>query len=624
MTERAVEEMFVVFALVSGKPPATFFGDWWCSGHARDSTIIWSGSIICSCSYLSLIMLRRAVLPLVRPHSLKSASRLTIAQCQTRGIRSDRARLHQPGDFKLPSQSQYSQKQYPPQRPVPRQAAEDIQTNSPVHDSSVRHTAQPTPPPQPQEPRTQTHRNTESVAREQSTEPLPSEPLPDLRQGIPSDYDPDAKPNTPLPDLTQGIPSTIDAELSRSQRQGQSSTDSLNITADGSNPQSTDPSQRGGDGLPRSSYVSSSDRRRSALTKYFYAFLASSAVIYALYMGRDWSEEEAEQHKDVANGYTPGLMYARAMARWGSTMSYYKDPVTKKLLPDAQVMDPNMPPYTLVLGLEDVLVHSEWSREHGWRIAKRPGLDYFVKYLSPYYELVIFSAQPSFTVDQIHRKIDPYQMVYPLFREMTVYEDGGYVKDLSYLNRDLSKVIVVDSDPHHVKKQPENAIVLPKWNGDPNDTTLIDLIPFLENVAALEYKDTREVIKSFDGKYIPVEFDRRQKLLREKWEAQQAEKRKHRKAGGFGLGSIFGGKPRNATGMQSIHDAEAEGKHYTDIIRERGQEMYLRLSQHLEKEGPKILAEREAAEKKMQEEMMQNMKSGMFGWFGSSQPSDKK
>lgn len=27
MTEGAVEEMFVVFASVSGKPPATFFGD---------------------------------------------------------------------------------------------------------------------------------------------------------------------------------------------------------------------------------------------------------------------------------------------------------------------------------------------------------------------------------------------------------------------------------------------------------------------------------------------------------------------------------------------------------------------------------------------------------------------
>lgn len=209
-------------------------------------------------------------------------------------------------------------------------------------------------------------------------------------------------------------------------------------------------------------------------------------------------------------------------------------------------------------------------------------------------------------------------MVYPLYREMTVYEDGGYVKDLSYLNRDLKKVVVVDSDAHHVKKQPENAIVLPKWTGDPRDTTLIDLIPFLENLANLGYQDTREVLKSFEGTDIAQEFDRRQKLLRERWEAQQAEKRRNRRGGGFSLGSIFGSKPKPQDGMQSIHDAEAEGKMYSDIIRERGHEMYQRLNKHLEVEGPKIVAEREAMEKKMQEEAMANMKSGMFGWVGGS------
>lgn len=564
----------------------------------------------------SSIMLSRAALPLLRPRSLHTTSRIASSRCQQiRGIRNDRGRLHNPADFKLPSNTRSASDKYDkPLRAVPTQGAEDINPGSAAHDPSEFKYA--TQPKEASQPRSADPRPTEPE-QEAFAQPPPSEPLPDLRDGLPSEYNPDSKPEKPLPDLTQGIPSTLEAELQQAFRKGRASEESLNITEEPADPQSPEHRDRGGDGLPRSSYVSSSDQRRSKLTRYFYLALGLGAVSYGLYMGRDWSEEEAEAHKDAPNGYTPGLVYQRAMARLSGTMSYYKDPVTKKLLPDAQLMDPNMPPFTLVLGLEDVLVHSEWSREHGWRIAKRPGLDYFLKYLSPYYELVIFSSQPSFTVDQIHRKIDPYQMVYPLYREMTVYEDGDYVKDLSYLNRDLKKVVVVDADPHHVKKQPENAIILPKWKGDPKDTTLIDLIPFLENLANLGYQDTREVLKSFEGKNIAEEFDRRQKLLRERWEAQQAEKKKSRR-GGFSLGSMFGSKPKPQDGLQSIHDAEAEGKMYSDIIRERGHEMYQRLNKHLEVEGPKIVAEREAMEKKMQEEAMANMKSGMFGWVGGS------
>lgn len=55
-----------------------------------------------------------------------------------------------------------------------------------------------------------------------------------------------------------------------------------------------------------------------------------------------------------------------------------------------------------------------------------------------------------------------------------------YIKDLSYLNRDLSKVILLDSHPEHASAQPENAIILPKWTGDPKDKGLVAIIPFLE------------------------------------------------------------------------------------------------------------------------------------------------
>ena len=53
-------------------------------------------------------------------------------------------------------------------------------------------------------------------------------------------------------------------------------------------------------------------------------------------------------------------------------------------------------------------------------------------------------------------------------------------QDLSYLNRDLSKVVCLDTDMDHYSTHPENAVTIPKWKGDPKDSGLVAMIPFLE------------------------------------------------------------------------------------------------------------------------------------------------
>jgi len=67
-------------------------------------------------------------------------------------------------------------------------------------------------------------------------------------------------------------------------------------------------------------------------------------------------------------------------------VQYFNEPAYEKLLPPP-APEPYRRPYTLLLDLDDLLIHSEWTREHGWRTAKRPGLDYFIGYLSQYYEV---------------------------------------------------------------------------------------------------------------------------------------------------------------------------------------------------------------------------------------------
>lgn len=59
--------------------------------------------------------------------------------------------------------------------------------------------------------------------------------------------------------------------------------------------------------------------------------------------------------------------------------------------------------------------------------------------------------------------------------------DGHHVKSLDRLNRDLSKVIVIDWNPHSTKFHPENSFNLQRWDGDDSDTTLFDLTAFLKS-----------------------------------------------------------------------------------------------------------------------------------------------
>jgi mitochondrial import inner membrane translocase subunit TIM50 len=266
----------------------------------------------------------------------------------------------------------------------------------------------------------------------------PAEPTSPRRQ---IEQEPEREPEEPLeplPDLTKGIPSTLAAELEQAQSKGQASRSSLNITED---PAESLPGEQGDEGprerTPRAEYVSSSDRKKKVGAMGFYIFMVVGLAGYSVYLGRNWESEELEKkHAETApSGWGLSLFWNRVKARWNSNVSYYSDPVTTKLLPDEE-KDPAMRmPFTLVLSLDDLMVHSEWSRSSGWRIAKRPGLDYFLRYLSQYYELVLFTTQPFASGEQVMRKLDPYMMIrWPLYREATLYKDGSYIKVSPALN----------------------------------------------------------------------------------------------------------------------------------------------------------------------------------------------
>lgn len=203
-------------------------------------------------------------------------------------------------------------------------------------------------------------------------------------------------------------------------------------------------------------------------------------------------------------------------------------------------------------------------------------------------------------------------------------------QDLSYLNRDLSKVIIIDTNAKHVRNQPENAIVIEPWKGDPNDKDLVGLIPFLEYIHTMQYSDVRKIIKSFDGKHIPTEFARREAIARREFEARRlAEKSKHKHGSGVGaLGNLLGMKNMSmmvpAEGEVSPSEAFSQGKMLQDLARERGQRHYEMMDKEIRENGEKWLKEEQIMMEKAQQEAMSSMMSSFGGWFTPKDGGEKK
>uniref|UniRef100_A0A3Q0QWW4 Mitochondrial import inner membrane translocase subunit TIM50 n=1 Tax=Amphilophus citrinellus TaxID=61819 RepID=A0A3Q0QWW4_AMPCI len=228
------------------------------------------------------------------------------------------------------------------------------------------------------------------------------------------------------------------------------------------------------------------------------------------------------------------------------TYKYFKDyrqmiiePTSPNLLPDPLKEPYYQPPYTLVLELTDVLLHPEWSLSTGWRFKKRPGIDYLFQQVAPLYEIVIFTAETGMTAYPLIDSIDPQGFVmYRLFRDATRYMEGHHVKDVSCLNRDSSKVILVDCKREAFSLQPFNGLALKKWDGNSEDRTLYDLANFLKTIAMSGVEDVRSVLENYALEEDPIEtFKRRQAQLAQE-EEQRLSELSQQKKHGLSLGSI--------------------------------------------------------------------------------------
>ncbi|RXK42686.1 hypothetical protein M231_00242 [Tremella mesenterica] len=335
-------------------------------------------------------------------------------------------------------------------------------------------------------------------------------------------------------------------------------------------------------------YISSIDRQRRMWVRIGMTSLVIGGLGAAWYIDQKDGEMTNTTH------------WTRFKTNLSEMLDVFNKPAFKTLLPDP-LPAPHQRPYTLIVDLEGLLVSSTWDRAHGWRTAKRPGVDYFLGYLSQFYEIVLFTSQPLYTAAPVAEKLDPFTsyLPYKLFRESTRYVDGKVVKDLSYLNRDLSKVIVLDTNSEHTALQPDNAIIVKPWTGEKGDHGLVDMIPFLESIAMYNTPDVRPVLKAYEGKDIPIEYAKKEaetkRLALEQWE------RTHPKSiAGAGSGwvtSLFGsvasqsGQRRSDQPLTYLEQKRAEAQKQYQLEKKYYQDNAEEFARMIEEDKQRQLAE---------------------------------
>lgn len=325
------------------------------------------------------------------------------------------------------------------------------------------------------------------------------------------------------------------------------------------------------------------DKQIEKATTYFYVGLLGAVTGLTLYLGRDFNEEElkgtyGDKYAEIGNGFAPPtLVFKRILYRFNALRDSFNNPPFESLLPP-----PPPPPYqrplTLVIGLEDLLIHSNYDYKNGWQTKKRPGVDFFLGYLSQYYEIVVFSKEASFTMEPVVMKLDPIQafIAYSLFKDHCSYQNGEYVKDLSKLNRDMKKIVSLDlSNSVNTDSFEDNKIYINSWDGTSGNKDLLDYIPFLEYLVTQNVSDVRPIIKTFQDKtHLAADFNKRVNVLRKKFYEEQEKKSSSGIMKFVGMGAPASSGP--------------SAKFPLDFIREEGLKNYKQFQQLVEEEKEKI------------------------------------
>ena len=169
-------------------------------------------------------------------------------------------------------------------------------------------------------------------------------------------------------------------------------------------------------------------------------------------------------------------------------------------IPFLPPLDTNKYKYTLVLDLDETLVHYIEEKDRHY-VQVRPFAEYFISEMGKYFEIVIFTSAEEEYANIVLEEIDKNKIIsHKLFRRHVEYSDGFCLKDLNKIGRDLSKVCIVDNDKNNFKLQNDNGIEIKEFLGEQDDNELDLLGDLLMSIIESNLDDIRPIIKDIRNK----------------------------------------------------------------------------------------------------------------------------
>ena len=216
------------------------------------------------------------------------------------------------------------------------------------------------------------------------------------------------------------------------------------------------------------------------------------------------------------------------------------------------IVSPPKKKYTLVLDLDETLIHLRQRKDvinikndvnikinntsdyfsdnydknrNKYLLQFRIGLFSFLTILKPFYEIISFTSATREYADVIINEIEKSRKYfdYKFYREHTVIYKDTFVKDISRIGRDMSKIIIIDNNESNFVLNKENGIKIAPYYGDDDnnniinnsinsencgrisfggkkrsDNVLLELKKILVMIYKDNYDDLREALKDYD------------------------------------------------------------------------------------------------------------------------------
>ncbi|XP_034477348.1 CTD nuclear envelope phosphatase 1 homolog [Drosophila innubila] len=168
--------------------------------------------------------------------------------------------------------------------------------------------------------------------------------------------------------------------------------------------------------------------------------------------------------------------------------SCYVDPESNEIVGCNFVPPTAVPDYVMSIPIVASLNPIEFQ------VYKRPHVDQFLDFVSKWYDVVIYTASMESYASTVVDKLDAGRGIFQrrFYRQHCTSATNFVSKNLYMVDRDLTRVFIIDNSPTAYRDFPQNAIPIKTYIYDPADEELLNLLPFLD---ALRFtKDVRSIL----------------------------------------------------------------------------------------------------------------------------------